>query len=88
MDEKWLRNFAKSGDFHVTFVFFNMPLSTTWGRRLYFPSEGRRAEDFFDRKIRRLRSGLNPRTWVQKASTLSLDHRSRIFRPVIAEIIG
>jgi len=28
-------------------------------------------------KIRRLRSGLNPRTWVPKASTLPLDHRSR-----------
>jgi hypothetical protein len=27
-------------------------------------------------KIRRLRPGLNPRTWVPKASTLPLDHRS------------
>jgi len=27
-------------------------------------------------KIRRLRPGLNPRTWVRKASTLPLDHRS------------
>ena len=34
---------------------------TTWDRRLYFPSEGRRAEDGFARKIRRLRTGLNPR---------------------------
>jgi len=32
----------------------------TWDRRLYFPSEGRRVEDFFARKIRRLRPGLNP----------------------------
>ena len=24
-----------------------MPKSTTWDKRLYFPSEGRRAEDFF-----------------------------------------
>ena len=30
-------------------------------------------------KIRRLRPGLNPRTWVPKASTLPLDHRSRLF---------
>jgi hypothetical protein len=45
-----------------------------WDKRLYFPSEGRRAEDFFDpKKIRRL----NPRTWVPKVSTLPLDHRSR-----------
>jgi len=44
---------------------------TTWDRRLHFPSEGRRAEDFFfARKIRRLRPGWNPRTWVLKASTL------------------
>ena len=28
-------------------------------------------------KIRRIRPGLNPRTWVLKASTLLLDHRSR-----------
>ena len=35
---------------------------TTWDRRLYFPSEGRSAEDIFARKIRRLRPGLNPRT--------------------------
>jgi hypothetical protein len=47
MGEKWLRNFAESDDFHVTFGFFYMPKSTTWDRRLYFPSEGRRAEDFF-----------------------------------------
>ena len=36
------------------------------------------AEDFYlSLKIRRLRPGLNPRTWVPKASTLSLDHRCR-----------
>ena len=32
---------------------------------------------FSPRKIRRLRLGFNPRTWVPKASTLPLDHRSR-----------
>ena len=41
------------------------------------PPEGRRAKDFFAQKIRRLRTGLNPLTWVLKASTLPLDHRSR-----------
>jgi len=45
--------------------------SATWDRRLYFPSEGRRAEDFFARKIRWLRPGLNPRSWVPEASTLT-----------------
>ena len=43
------------------------------------PSEGRRAEDFFALKIRWLRQSLNPRTWVIKASTLPLDHRSRYY---------
>ena len=33
---------------------------------------------FSPQKIRRLRPGLNPRTWVLKASTLPLDHRSRL----------
>ena len=42
-----------------------------WDRRLYFPSEGRSAEDFFARKIQRLRPGLNPRTRVPEASTLT-----------------
>jgi hypothetical protein len=41
-----------------------------------------RAEDFFARKIRRLRLGLNPRTWVPKASTLPLDHWSRLNNPL------
>ena len=31
-------------------------------------------------KIQRLRPGFNPRIWVPKASTLSLDHRNRVFR--------
>ena len=57
---------------------FTCGKSTTWDKRLYFASEGRRAEDFFSPwKIRRLRWGVNPRTWVPKASTLTLDHRSR-----------
>ena len=34
-------------------------------------------------KIRRLRPGLNPRTWVPKASTLPLDHRSRYPRAIM-----
>jgi hypothetical protein len=32
---------------------------------------------FSSLKIRQLRPGLNPRTWVPKTSTLLLDHRSR-----------
>ena len=47
---------------------FTCRKSTTWDRRLYFASEGRRAEDFSPWKIQWLRSGLNPRTWVPKAN--------------------
>ena len=47
------------------------PQITTWDRRLYFPSEGRRNEDFFALRIRRLRPSLDPRTWVPQASTLT-----------------
>jgi len=61
---------------------------TTWDRRLYFPSEGRRAEDFFARKIRPLRPGLNPRTRVPEASTLTSrppkplsDNLINVFKP-------
>jgi hypothetical protein len=54
---------------------FTCRKATTWDQRLYFPSEGRRAEDFFALKIRRLRSGANP---LSLASTLPLDHRSRL----------
>ena len=38
----------------------------------------RRAENFYlPLNIRWLQQGLNPRTWLPKANTLSLDHRSR-----------
>ena len=38
---------------------FTCRKGTTWDRRLYFPSERRRTEDFFALKIRRLRPGAN-----------------------------
>jgi hypothetical protein len=50
---------------------FTCRKSATWDRRLYFPSEGRHAVDFFARKIRLLRPGLNPRSWVPEASMLT-----------------
>jgi hypothetical protein len=80
--ELWARNvqeFCLKAEFHVTLgIFFTCRKSTTWDRRLYFPSEGRRAEDFFDLKIRRLRPGANPQIWVPKTSTLPLDQRIRL----------
>jgi hypothetical protein len=41
------------------------------------PPKGGVMRIFSPLKIRRLRSDLNPRIWVPKASTLPLDHRSR-----------
>ena len=39
---------------------------------------------FFVLKIGRLRPGLNPRTWVLRASTLPLDHRGRFLIRILA----
>jgi hypothetical protein len=41
-----------------------------------YPPTGGVLRIFLSLKIWRLRPGLNPRTWVPKASTLPLDHRS------------
>jgi hypothetical protein len=79
--ELWMRNvreFCLNADFHVTFRdSVTCRKAPTWDRRLYFPSEGRRAEDFFTLKIRRLWPDVNPRTWVPNANTLTLDSLSR-----------
>jgi hypothetical protein len=47
------------------------PIVGTWVRLFNFPSEGRHAEDFYIRKIQRLRPGLNPRTREPEASMLT-----------------
>jgi hypothetical protein len=52
---------------------FTCPKVGTWDRLFDFPSEGRHAEDFYIRKIRRLRPGLNPRTREPEASMLTTD---------------
>ena len=66
--EKWLMNFAWNARLPRSIQeSFTCSKSTTWDRRLYFPSEGRRAEDFFAR----LQPDLNRRTWVPKARTLT-----------------
>ena len=41
------------------------------GQIFYFPSGGRHVENFYVRKIQRLRLGLNPQTWVPEASMLT-----------------
>jgi hypothetical protein len=50
---------------------FTYRRSASWDRQLYFPSEGRHAVDFFARKIRQFRPGLNPRSCVPEASMLN-----------------
>ena len=54
-----------------TSTFFDKPRkSATWEMAL-LPPQGRHAVDFFARKIRRLRPGSNPRSWVPEASMLT-----------------
>ena len=48
-------------DFHVAFRnLLHARKSTTWDRRLYFPSEGRRAENFFALKNSKASAGFEP----------------------------
>ena len=55
-----------------------MPQICDMGPTALLPLRRKACWGFFSPlKIRRLRPGLNPRTWVPKASTLPLDHRSR-----------
>ena len=54
-----------------------MPQIYDMGPTALLPLRRKACWGFFALKIRRLRPGLNPRTWVLKASTLPLDHRSR-----------
>ena len=71
MGEKLPRIVPKVATSTSLLGYFTCRKLTTWDRRLYFPSAERRAGDFFVRKIRRLRPGLNPRTWLPKTSTLT-----------------
>ena len=68
----------KMPDFHVTFKDLLYAVNLRHGTDGFTspPKEGV-LRIFSSWKIQRLRSGLNPRTWVPKASTLPLDHRSR-----------
>ena len=52
---------TESCDFHAyAFGFFYMPQICDIGQRLYFPSEGRRAEDFFALKKPTASAGFEP----------------------------
>ena len=73
-------NFCLNVDFHTTFRDLLHAANLRHGTDGFTspPKEGV-LRIFSPLKIRRLRPGLNPRTWVPKASTLPLDHRSRLF---------
>jgi len=58
--EKCSDKFRLEFDFHVILEIFTCRKSATWDRRLYFPSEGRRAEDFFALKNPMASAGLEP----------------------------
>jgi len=79
--ELWARNvreFCLNADFHVIFRDLLHAVKLRYGTDGFIspPKEGV-LRICFALKIRRLRPGLNTRTWVPKASTLPLDHRSR-----------
>jgi hypothetical protein len=56
----------------------------TRDRLFNFPSDGRRAEDFYTEKFQRLRPGLNPQT---REPCEPLDHRSRLHDVIFHDII-
>jgi hypothetical protein len=53
-------DFSDKGKFHANEGFFNMPQICDMNRRLYFPSEGRHAEDFFALKNQMVSAGFEP----------------------------
>jgi hypothetical protein len=68
-------------DFHGTVRVLYMSQIYDMGPTALLPLRRKACWGFFSPlKIRRLHTGLNPRTWVLKASTLPLDHRSRLAR--------
>ena len=80
--ELWARNvreFYLNADLHLTFWDLLHAVKLRHGTDGFTspPKEGV-LRNFSPLKIRRLRPGANPRTWVPKARMLPLDHRSRL----------
>ena len=80
LGEKWPVISTESCDFHAyTFGFFYMPQICDMGETALLLFRRKAVLRIFSLwKIRRLRPGLNRRTWVTMAGTLPLDHRSRL----------
>ena len=78
LGEKWPMNFAWNARLpHIRDILRAVNLRHGTNGFTFFPKEGV-LRIFTSWKFRRLRPGLNPRTWVPKASTQPLDHRSRL----------
>jgi hypothetical protein len=75
-------------DFHGTFSVLLHAANLRHGTDGFTspPKEGVLRIFFSPLKIRRLRPGLNPRTWVLKDSTLPLDHRSRSHPQLVSSL--
>ena len=76
MGEKWPMNFAENALLPRNIQgYFTCRKSMTWDKRLYFPSEARRAEDFFAMKNQTASAGFEPvnlGTKVQHANSIPL----------------
>jgi hypothetical protein len=68
---EWSDNFAEMTPFYAILGSFTCRKSATWVKWLYFPSEGRHAEDFFVWKIRQLQPRVNTLSRVPEASMLT-----------------
>ena len=76
--ERFSGKFAYMASLFTPLGIFYMPQIYDMGPTALLPLRRKACWGFLSPwKIRRLRLSLNPRTWVPKASTLALDHRSR-----------
>ena len=81
MGEKMAEEFClKMPNFHVTFT---CRKSTTWDRRLYFPSEGRCAEDFFAMKNPTASVGFETANLGTKGQHAAHDVSGVVFIPTV-----
>ena len=81
--EKWPMNFAWNAWFPRSIQgSFTCRKFTTWDRRLYFPSEGGRAEDFFALKNPTTSAGFEPANLGTKGQHATSRPPKQLFIPV------
>jgi len=86
MGEKFPRILLKVANSTSLLGSFTCRKFTTWDRRLYFPSEGRRAEDFFARKSDGFGRVWTRKLGYQRPARLPLDHWSRSYKEYSREL--